>query len=230
MKIPIRCVLIFTLVLSSYTFAQESEPVPRISTNGFMTVGTALFNGTVPEGTNSRISLSFSLGALVEIPLSDGDWSIGSAASIDGRSMYFETEDDGDVNQRVIGFFLSLAQTIKWKVFFLSPVIGFPFLGYQTINPDPYIITTEQSPDPIGQMSSATVDADNFAMLIDVRFGALIPFSSSEDPWKILLTASLPITSFVKDYRVVSSDPSVTWGVITDSKLITLQAGVGYCF
>ena len=235
MKIP-SCsvlVLIILLALCPQVYAQEeNNPKPAQLTTSFLgSIGVAVFSGTEPKGSeNSSLSPAFSFGVLGEIPFSE-EFAIIAAATIDGRSMAFSAKEDENISQHVTGFYFSLAVGIEWEWLFFTPVMGLPFLGYQSMNPDPYLLTTEQSPDPIGQMSSATVDADEFDMLLDLRLGALIPLSKDpEESWKLLVSASIPVSNFVKEYTIVSSEPTLTFGQLTDSKLFTFLAGINYRF
>jgi hypothetical protein len=199
----------------------------------FGTGGVSMFNGAVPEGSKSSAAFAYSFGASLVHPFgeeSEPKFGVLLGAAFDSRAMRFHPSSSDDPRQTIRlnyfsiepGFLIAISQKL-----FLVPAIGIgiPVSGSQSMDPKSYILTTESSPDPIGEIRSTSISTTYINKLIAARLKIVFPIMGDLG---IILQGSYPFTNAIAPNSFWVSGQRSTAFTIDKNRIPSLQIGFAY--
>ena len=224
-------VLFFIGFIAATALAQY-EPKPKSFQLGpVASVGISAMTGSIPDGTTTQIQPAFMFGFLGDLRIS-GNLETLLTMGYESRSLYLQPKGYSEPNQTISVQCISIQAALKWKSIALGISVSEPLSGYQTMNPDQYILTTESSPDPIAVMYSAPIKTTNLNTIFDIRASVLLPlFKVSDKTINLFAQASYCLNNIVSDqFAVVPNPGSDQIHTFKDSRVSMIQIGLSYFF
>lgn len=228
MKTTCYLFLCAVLLCANTTSAQSTLVEPTLFGLS-ATVGVSFLNGNPPDGLKSFATPAAGISATWALPMS-GDWHLVELIGLESRALGLQATNSEQPTQIIRTIGIGLQSYVGWKSLLLGASITLPVLGYQKMNPDKFIITTEQSPDPIGEMNSGVSFFENQNIIVDLRLGVMIPvFTKMDKRLDITAIASYSLTNMLsQDYYAVPTGSTAVFNPVKESKIPMIQIGISY--